>query len=66
MAVALLVFSAVGFGLLLPFLILSLANAFHRERLKEVLRLAQRLSADGSQLRTAPNETKANEAMTES
>ncbi|HEY5915179.1 MAG TPA: hypothetical protein VJA21_31690 [Verrucomicrobiae bacterium] len=40
-AVALLIFSGVSFGLLLPFLILSLTNAFYRERLKEVLHLAE-------------------------
>jgi hypothetical protein len=40
MATAFAIFSAVSFGLLLPFLLLSFANAFYRERLKELLRLA--------------------------
>ena len=40
MATAFVIISAVSFGLLLPFLLLSFANAFYRERLKEVLRLA--------------------------
>ncbi len=40
MAVALVVISAVSFALLLPFLLLSGASPFYRQRLKEVLRLA--------------------------
>ena len=40
MATAFAIFCAVSFGLLLPFLLLSFANAFYRDRLKEVLRLA--------------------------
>ena len=40
MATAFAIFCAVSFGLLLPFLLLSFANAFYRERLKELLRLA--------------------------
>jgi hypothetical protein len=39
MLLAVLVFSAATFALLLPFLVLSFANRFYRERLKEVLRL---------------------------
>ena len=39
MATAFAIFCAVSFGLLLPFLLLSFANAFYRERLKELLRL---------------------------
>jgi hypothetical protein len=40
MATAFAIFCAVSFGVLLPFLLLSFANAFYRERLKELLRLA--------------------------
>lgn len=40
MAVALAIISAVSLALLLPFLLLSAASAFYRQRLKEVLRLA--------------------------
>jgi hypothetical protein len=40
MATAFAIFCAVSFGLLLPFLLFSFANAFYRERLKELLRLA--------------------------
>lgn len=40
MVTAFAIFCAVSFGLLLPFLLLSFANAFYRERLKELLRLA--------------------------
>ena len=40
MATAFAIFCAVSFGLLLPFLLLSFANAFYRERLKELFRLA--------------------------
>jgi hypothetical protein len=40
MATAFVIFCAVSFGVLLPFLLLSFANAFYRERLKELLRLA--------------------------
>ena len=39
MALAWLMVSGVTFGLLLPFLVLSFANGFYRERLKELLRL---------------------------
>jgi len=40
MATAFAIFCAISFGVLLPFLLLSFANAFYRERLKELLRLA--------------------------
>jgi hypothetical protein len=40
MATAFAVFCAVSFGVLLPFLLLSFANDFYRERLKKLLRLA--------------------------
>ncbi len=40
MGTAFAIISAVTFGSLLPFLLLSCANAFYRERLKELLRLA--------------------------
>ena len=40
MATAFVIFCAISFGLLLPFLVLSFANSFYRERLKELLRLA--------------------------
>ena len=39
MALAWLMVSGVTFGLLLPFLVLSFANGFYRERLKDLLRL---------------------------
>jgi hypothetical protein len=39
MALAWLMVSGVTFGVLLPFLVLSFANGFYRERLKELLRL---------------------------
>ena len=41
METTLLMVSAVSFGLLLPFLLLSFTNAFYRARLHEVLRLAE-------------------------
>jgi hypothetical protein len=41
MATTLLIVSAVSFGVLLPFLLLSFTNAFYRARLHEVLRLAE-------------------------
>ena len=40
MATAFAIFCVVSFGLLLPFLLLSFASAFYRERLMELLRLA--------------------------
>jgi hypothetical protein len=33
--------TGISFGLLLPFLILSFANAFYRERLKDLLHLGR-------------------------
>ena len=45
MATVYAIFCGVTFGLLLPFLLLSFANAFYRERLKELLRLATPRSA---------------------
>jgi hypothetical protein len=41
MAFALVIISAVSFGLLLPFLLLSFANGFYHARLLEALRLAE-------------------------
>jgi len=41
MATAFVVIAAVSFGLLLPFLLLSFTNAVYRDRLKELLRLAE-------------------------
>jgi hypothetical protein len=40
MATAFAIFCAISFGVLLPFLLLSFANAFYRERLTELLRPA--------------------------
>lgn len=40
MATALMIISVATFGVLLPFLLLSFNNAFYRQRLKELLRLA--------------------------
>ena len=40
MATAFAIICALSFGLLLPFLLLSVASALYRERLKELLRLA--------------------------
>jgi hypothetical protein len=40
MATAFAIFCGLSFGLLLPFLLLSFANAFYQERLTELLRLA--------------------------
>jgi hypothetical protein len=34
------IFCAASFGLVLPFLLLSFANAYYLERLKKILRLA--------------------------
>ncbi len=45
MATAFAIFCAVSFGLVLPFLLLSFANAFYRERMKELLRLASSRTA---------------------
>jgi hypothetical protein len=45
MATAFAIFCAVSFGVLLPFLLLSFANAFYGERLKELLRGGRRRSA---------------------
>lgn len=46
MLLALLVFSAITFALLLPFLVLSFANGFYGQRLKEVLRLEEPAPAE--------------------
>jgi hypothetical protein len=46
MLLALLVFSGVTFALLLPFVALSFANGFYRQRLKEVLRLEEPAPAE--------------------
>jgi hypothetical protein len=40
MATAFAIFCGLSFGLLLPFLLLSFANAFYRQRLQELLQLA--------------------------
>jgi hypothetical protein len=40
MAKAFVIFCAASFGLVLPFLLLSFANAYYLERLKKILRLA--------------------------
>jgi hypothetical protein len=46
MVMAWLMVSGVTFGVLLPFLVLSFANGFHRERLKELLRLEDPAQAE--------------------
>ena len=46
MALAWLMVSGVTFGVLLPFLVLSFANGFYRERLKELLRLEDPAQAE--------------------
>jgi peptidoglycan/LPS O-acetylase OafA/YrhL len=54
MAAGLVMISAVSFALLLPFLVLSFANAFYRTRLQEVLRLSQPVPLAGPEP-PAPN-----------
>jgi hypothetical protein len=54
MATAFTIFCAVSFGLLLPFLLLSFANAFYRERLKELLRLADAAPPSAPQPHASP------------
>jgi hypothetical protein len=50
MALAWLTVSGVTFGLLLAFLVLSFANGFYRERLKELLHLEDPAPAEPEQV----------------
>lgn len=54
MATAFVIFCAVSFGVLLPFLLLSFTNAFYRERLKELLRLADAATPSAPVAPTSP------------
>jgi hypothetical protein len=55
MLAAFAIICAISLGLLLPFLLLSFANAFYRERLKELLRLTESAPAAGSLTSSIPS-----------
>jgi len=54
MAPAFVIFCAVSFSVLLPFLLLSFVNGFYRERLKELLRLADAAPPSARQPHASP------------